>query len=412
MNTRQVNHNSPAARSGLLRNRDYALALLSYFFAFFSIAVFYLFPLYLDRFHPSKARVGLIMGIHSVAAIMVRPLFGRLLDRRGGRKVAILGLLLMIITMPGFHVVQSAGVLAAVLRALNGIGWGIATTAIWALCSDLAPPERMAHSLGIIGVAGIVSGAIGPTAAEEVFRRYNFGAVMDLGLVMAAAALLCVIAIKKVPVRANPEKSESGADFMKHSIAVLLVIASMPVIHGAVRGTVLNFIALFGTSVGFSRVSPFFMAFSAAAILTRLGIGDLSDRYGRKSVIFPSGVLICLNLFWIAGIRSYPSFVISGFVAGFGQGLLFPALSAYLIDFLGRSNKGLALGLYMSLFDVGMGLGSPLFGWVSDLTGYRWMYTLASCLLLASTMVFTLKAPRLTEPVPGSASNSRGIMPE
>ncbi len=46
------------------------------------------FPLYLDSFHPSKSQVGLIMGIHSVTAILVRPLFGRVLDRRGGRIVA------------------------------------------------------------------------------------------------------------------------------------------------------------------------------------------------------------------------------------------------------------------------------------------------------------------------------------
>ncbi|MBP1624806.1 MAG: transporter, partial [Acidobacteria bacterium] len=158
-------------------SRDFVLASLGYFFIFFSISVFYLYPLFLDQFHPSKSRVGLIMGIHSVTAILIRPFFGRILDKRGGRKGAVIGLLLMLAVMPGFYAAQSAGVLPLLLRALNGIGWGIATTAILAVCSDLAPPDRMAQSLGIIGAAGILSQAIGPTLAEEVMRRYGFTAV-------------------------------------------------------------------------------------------------------------------------------------------------------------------------------------------------------------------------------------------
>jgi MFS family permease len=57
------------------------------------------------------------------------------------------------------------------------------------------------------------------------------------------------------------------------------------------------------------------------------------------------------------------------------------------------------LGLYLSLFDVGMGLGSPLFGWISDVAGYRQMYFVAGCLILILTVIFTIKAPVI--PVPG-----------
>jgi len=343
---------------------------------------------------------------------MVRPLFGRMLDRRGGRKLAVAGILLMIAVMPGFYLVESAGILAIALRALNGIGWGIVTTALLAICSDLAPSDRMAHALGIIGVAGIVSQAIGPTLAEEVLRRHSFNAVFNVSLIMLVAALLCMVAIKQAPPLKARTKVEREAGVTAYPSLILIIIAAMPITHGAVRGTVLNFIALFGASAGFGRVGPFFIAFSAAAIITRLGLGDISDRYGRKRVIFPAAMLIGLNLFWIAGVHSYWTFVVSGFVAGLGQGLIFPALSTYVIDFLGRENKGLALGLYLSLFDVGMGLGSPLFGWVSDVAGYRQMYVAAGCLILLLTIVFTIKAPGIPASGPGNRIDSQRIIAE
>ncbi len=396
----------------VLLSKDFVLASLGYFFVYLSVSMFYLFPLFLDSFHPSKSLVGLIMGIHSVTAIIVRPLFGRVLDERGGRRVAMAGLLLMMAAMPGFYLVTSAGMLALLLRALNGIGWGIATTAILAMCSDLAPPERMAHSLGIIGAAGIVSQAIGPTLAEEILRRYSFVAVFNVSLAMLVAALLCMAAAKETSSGKIQARNEQAGSVAAYPFLILLIIAAMPIVHGAVRGTVLNFIALFGASAGFNRVGPFFVAFSTAAIVTRLGIGDLSDRYGRKRIIFPAAFLIGLNLFWIAGIHSYWAFIVSGFVAGFGQGLIFPALSTYVIDFLGRENKGLALGLYLSLFDVGMGLGSPLFGWISDMAGYRPMYAVAGCLILMLTIVFSIKAPAIPPSNHESRMNSQRIIAE
>jgi MFS family permease len=153
------------------------------------------------------------------------------------------------------------------------------------------------------------------------------------------------------------------------------------------------FIAVFGNSIGIGRVGPFFLLLSLAAILTRFGMGDFSDRYGRKKVILPAALIIVGNLFLLAQVRSLPLLLVTGFIGGLGQGLIFPALSTYIIDFLGRENKGLAISLYLSLFDVGMGIGSPFFGWMSDLAGYRWMYRIAGLFLLASTAVFMLKAP-------------------
>ena len=400
-----------AGRTPLL-GRNFVLASLAYFFVFMAGAVFYLFPLHLEHFGASKARVGLIMGIHSVTAILVRPLFGRLLDEKGGRAVALGGVLLMMLSIPGFYLVGSAGWPVLLLRALNGIGWGVATTAIMAISSECSPPERMAHSLGILGSAGIVAGAAGPALAEELVRRFDFDAVFTASLAMLAATALCVRAVRASrPARAPasvPERAPARAPARAQrfrlpigpSLAVLLVIAAMPVAHGAVRGSVVNFIALYASGAGLGRIGPFFMAFSLAAILTRLGIGDISDRYGRKRVILPAALLIGLNMFWIASVHSYGAFIVSGFVAGFGQGLIFPALSTYVIDFMGRENKGFALGLYLSLFDVGMGLGSPLFGWVSDVAGYRPMYMAAGGLILVLTVVFHLKAPRIPVPAP------------
>jgi len=251
----------------------------------------------------------------------------------------------------------------------------------------------MALSMGVIGIAGLVANALGPLLAEEIIVRFGYGWLFNASIIFLAAALLCLLATREIvkPCRDGPRAGLKVLRAVPWALAA--VIAAMPVFHGAIRGAMIYFIAVFGNSIGIGRVGPFFLLLSLAAILTRFGMGDLSDRYGRKKVILPAALIIVGNLFLIAQVRSLPMLLVTGFIGGLGQGLIFPALSTYIIDFLGRENKGLAISLYLSLFDVGMGLGSPFFGWMSDLAGYRWMYRIAGLFLLASTAVFMLKAP-------------------
>jgi len=324
---------------------------------------------------------------------MVRPFFGREIDLRGGKKIALAGIAIMMASTPLFHMVKDAGALPLLLRAVTGVGWGISMTATISICSDLAPASSLARSMGIIGVAGLIANALGPLAAEELIRRWGYGALFNAAFLFLAAALACVFLVREAPRACAPKRPQAG--FLKTvPVWALVIIAAMPVFHGAVRGTMIYFIALFGKSIDVDRIGPFFLVFSIAAIMTRFGLGDLSDRRGRKRVIFASAAVISLNLFVISQARGFWTLVATGFVGGLGQGLIFPALSTYLIDFMGRENKGLAISLYLALFDVGMGIGAPMFGGISDLFGYRVMYFFAGVLLLAATLVFMAKAPR------------------
>jgi len=374
-------------------NRYFIVALCGYFFLSMSISLFFLFPVLLARFNSSKSQIGLIMGIHSLMAIFIRPFFGRLIDIRGRKKISLFGTAFMIVVLPFFHLVRDAGWLPFFLRAMTGIGWGVSMTATLTICSDLTPVQKLAHSLGIVGVAGLLSSALGPLLAEGIINRFGFGALFNTSLVFLFVSFLCILLSREVE---RPDQSDQilrSKSGLPVSALAFLFIFMLPIVHGGVRGAIVYFIAVFAKSILIERVGPFFLFFSGAAILTRLGMGDLSDRYGRKQVLLPAATIIIFNLFLISQMKTFPMLVLVGFIGGIGQGLIFPALSTYVIDIMGRENKGLALSFYLTFFDIGMGLGSIFFGWISDLFGYRKMYLLAGILLFLVTVIFIWKAP-------------------
>ena len=374
-------------------NRTFIIALIGFFSLFMSITLLFIFPLFFEQFGASKSRIGWIMGIHSLTAILIRPLFGRLIDVKGRKKISLAGIASLILIMPFFHFIQDAGALPLALRALTGLGWGISIMATMTICSDLAPVNRLAKSMGIIGVAGLVSVALGPLIGEEIVKRFGFGGIFNASLLFLLISFLCMLMTKETIKLNNGSLIPSSKFKLNISVIALVLVASLPMAHGAVRGSVVYFIALFGKSISFDRIGLFFVAFSAAAILTRLLMGGLSDKYGRKQILLPSVCLISLNLVLISQVQSFWVFVLTGFIGGLGQGLIFPALSTYTIDIFGRQNKGLAIGLYQTFFDVGMGFGSAFFGWISDMRGYRHMFLSAAVMFFVIGVIFIWKAP-------------------
>ena len=374
-------------------NRNFVVALIGFFFLFMSITLFFIFPLFFEQFHASKSQIGLIMGIHSLTAIFIRPVFGRIIDVKGRKNISLLGIGFLIAVLPLFHLIGDAGLLPLTLRALGGIGWGISMTAAMTICSDLAPVSRLAQSMGIIGVAGLLSVALGPLLAEEIVRQFGFGGLYNTSLLFLIISFVCLALTKEV-IKPNYNRHLRKPDSLKKvALFPIILIFLLPVFHGATRGAVVFFIALFGKSISLDRIGPFFVAFSVSAILTRVFLGALSDRYGRKKILFPSVLIISLNLIFLSQVQSLGLFVLAGFIGGFGQGLIFPALSTYVIDILGKENKGFAISLYLTFFDIGMGLGPPLFGWISDLHGYRSMYLVAGSIFFLAGVLFTWKAP-------------------
>src|SRR5512143_3261509 len=224
------------ARGPSFWNRDFLLALAGYFFLFMSVSLFFLLPVVLEKFGPTQSRIGLIMGVHSVVAIAVRPFFGPMIDARGGRRIALFGLFFMILAVPFFHFVVDAGWLAFLLRALSGLGWGISMTATIAMCSDLAPVDRLAKSMGIIGVAGLVANAIGPLLAEELIRSGGAARLYNASLLFLLASVACILAAREI---ARPECGVPAGGMKVLKLVpwtLAAIVASIPVFHGAIRG--------------------------------------------------------------------------------------------------------------------------------------------------------------------------------
>ena len=107
--------------------------------------------------------MGIVVGLASIASVATRLLSARAIDRKGRRPFALGGLALFATATALLPLAASLASLLA-LRAMQGVGWGLATTAIASLVADLAPASRRGEAIGIWGLAPTVAMALGPAA--------------------------------------------------------------------------------------------------------------------------------------------------------------------------------------------------------------------------------------------------------
>jgi MFS family permease len=191
------------------RHPDFGWAWLTRFLSSLAIAMGTLYLLYFlrDAVHYARLFPGqtaadgllILILIYTVCVVLASIAGGIVSDRRGRRKmlVTVSGLLIAVAALLlAFSPTWPASLVAAVLY---GLGYGAYIAVDQALITQVLPAARdRAKDLGIINIAIVCPGAIGPLIAAPLVSLAGYPALFGATAVVAAAAAVGVWKIKSV----------------------------------------------------------------------------------------------------------------------------------------------------------------------------------------------------------------------
>lgn len=99
--------------------------------------------------------------------------------------------------------------------------------------------------------------------------------------------------------------------------------------------------------------------------------GRLSDLIGRKSAFLQATTLFSLGTLFCGLAPSLPVLALARFVAGMGGGGIGTVSSVIMADMFSPAERGFYQGLSFAVFGLGMGLGGPLGGALTQWFGWR-----------------------------------------
>ncbi|MEC0090995.1 MFS transporter [Paenibacillus macquariensis] len=339
-------------------------------------------PMFIQQLGGSESQVGFIIGVFTISAVIFRPIVGGLMDRYGRRAFIISGLLFFVITMYFYDWVTGV-VFLIVLRILHGISWAIATTSIGTAVTDVIPQSRRGEGMGWYGLAMTLGMALGPILGLWVATSYSFHNLFLLCTVLALIAFILAFAIKTPVVQFTSKKPISFFEKTVLPLAIVTFFLSFTF------GGVTTFLPLFAAKIQVNA-GTFFLVYACTLIVIRPLTGKLSDKYGVGRIIVPALITLIAALLVLTMTKGLVGLLITAILYGIGFGSAQPALQVAILRLAPPEKSGVANATFFTAFDLGVGLGAILLGFVSQLMGYQMLFIVCAASGLISLLFFIL----------------------
>lgn len=324
-----------------------------------------------------------------MAAIAARPPVGRVMDGRGRRRVILAGGALNVVVCALYLTVDGLGLWLAAVRILHGLAEAMLFSAFFTVAADLVPEARRTEGLALFGVSGILPISLGGLLGDAILAHTAYPTLF--GVAAALAAFSFAISLALHDSRPRDDGGEPARGFREAALqADLLPLWFVGTVFSTALAAVFTFVKTFVLDTGVGSVGLFFSFYSAAGVALRLFLGWLPERIGPKRALWPALGLLALGLAGLALARSPGGVAAAGLLCGFGHGFTFPILSGLVVERARAAERGVALSLFTSLFDCGMLIGGPAFGFVLERSGYGAMYGAAAGVVVTGTLAFAL----------------------
>jgi MFS family permease len=127
--------------------------------------------------------------------------------------------------------------------------------------------------------------------------------------------------------------------------------------------------------------------YGAAMTVGEFTLARLSDRWGRKRVLVLGLGLFSFQFLGLLFFRRFDWIALSFLVAGLGNALYDPALSAYLLDISPQEHKARVMGIKSTVASLGNVLGPALVVLLVPLIDSEGVFLSAALLVLVVTAI-------------------------
>lgn len=381
--------------------------------------IFPLFARMIEDFGDGVAILAVSVMAYSLAGVIAAPFMGSAADRFGRRPLILGSFAVFAAAFTGYYLAATSLAFIVIRGLAGGLTAGLGPATL-GLVADIAPVDERARWIGVIGGGTAAGFIIGPVVGGLLYDRWGYGPPFLVAI--GIALLTFLIAFLAVPETNTREHRRRSA--LRRRRAERLAPA---------RGAARSFAAslprpplAFGTLllVGFSMIFAWFFidpqlpfyafdelgwstaqfgavisCYGWATLIGSLALGRSSDRLGRKPVLVLGLVLHATLYGGLVLTDVYGAIIAAFIVAGLGEALVNPALSAAYLDLTPHEHRSRAIGIKTAIGSAGSLLAPALLTVAIRHVPARGVFLIAGALILSTALVVlvVLRLPRTTE---------------
>lgn len=345
-------------------------------------------------------QVSLATSVFAVTAIVARLLTSSWIKRWSKDAVLTAGLIIAAASTALAALPESVAPLL-VMRAIYGLGFGIGSTVIPTLVSQIIPPQRMGEGIGYFGLSTSLAMSIGPATGMSIMKEYGFTtlAIIGVGAVLCMFPMLLLSGAyklggkRKEAAASQQAQRMEQADMAKQASAgaarsrsiwrfTILFPALLNMLISITYSGILSFIAVYGEELQLAQVGLFFMFNALTILLVRPIAGKIFDRKGPLVVLLPAAAFVIVSMIVLSYTTNMLTLIVSALLYGAGFGSIQPTLQAWMLRSASKEQYGVVNGIFYNATDLGVSIGAIVLGVIVTFSSYSMMYRLSSLFMV------------------------------
>jgi len=336
-----------------------------------------LLPLIIEKLSLTLTQAGFLSTIMQVPALL-NPYIGTLADRINVRYFVILAPALTAVPMSLIGVAPNYGILLLLLFA-TGISVSLFHVPTPTLISRFAGPHK-GKGMSWYMTGGELARTVGPllaVGAVALLGLEGFFPVMVFGLLTSA---WLYVSLRQVPMSGSSPHPTSVRGVWQETKHIMMPLIAILWARGFMHACMTAFLPTFiKEQTGNLWQGGLSLAlFEAAGVAGILASGPLSDRLGRRRVLFVSLVCAPISLLFVALVGGWGRYVFL-LITGFFLLSTTPVMLALVQEHAGQ-NPSAANGWFMMVSFLARSAVVVLVGLMGDLIGLQTAYLISAFL--------------------------------
>ncbi len=346
------------------------------------------FPGFLSELGATETGIGLLYSLSAVAGLALRPVLGRLIDNAGRRPVLLTAGMANAAAVAAMISIDDLSGLLVILFVGHRVFQIAIFTAMLTLGADVLPKEQRTQGLAIYGLGGLVPLATGGAIGDLLLGWGDFDLLF---LCAATVSLLSWFMVWLVPPQPNggsggPRRGFWAALGQRNLLPVWL----LTLLFAAGLEVLFTFIRTYVDERGIGSVGVFFLVYGGVAIVVRLTTSSRLDRLQPLPLIVGSMALFATGIIGLGLADSLNEMILSSVCLGLGHGMMFPIITAQVVTRARDSERGSAMAIFTSLFDLAVLTAAPIVGVVIDTSGYTTAFVGTGVVVALGVVVYSV----------------------
>lgn len=350
------------------------------------------FPGYLETLGITESLIGILYAAGAVVALLFRPALGRILDLTHRRTVLLVtGLLNATVVLALAFTITWGPLLWGLFLAQRVLQIALFTTML-TYGADSIPTEHRTQGLALFGLSGLFPVALGGIAGDLVIDAFGYPALFVLASAASLTSWLLVWRLPLLPILGHRPRRGFWAALAQTN---LLPLWWVTLTFSIGMETVFTFTRTFVGDRGIGSTGLFFGVYGVSAAAMRIVGGRHYDRFPQRAFISGSLLAYGLGLALMAIAGNAAVIVMAAVAAGVAHGALFPILTSQVVGRARTAERGSAMSIFTSIFDIALLVSAPAVGALIDGFDYRTAFSAVAVVLGIGALVYTLWDRRL-----------------